>query len=85
MIQIFDESGEVPRPSGGTSRIPVFSTFSERTSISGLAMAVPYQILKFDLNGNLLLYSWVQFGRMPGCLWGPHQTNVDRAGNLYVA
>ena len=25
------------------------------------------------------------FGRMPGFLWGPHQLNVDNAGNLYVA
>ena len=38
-----------------------------------------------SVSSGRLLYSCGTFGRMPGFLWGPHQLNVDNAGNLYVA
>ena len=81
-IQIFDENGKyldewpnIPHP---------YFLYMARDQHLWVGDGLVHKIMKFDLSGRLL-YSWGTFGRMPGFLWGPHQLNVDDAGNLYVA
>ena len=81
-IQIFDENGKyldewpnIPHP---------YFLYMSKDQHLWVGDGLVHKIMKFDLDGRLL-YSWGTFGRMPGFLWGPHQLNVDSAGNLYVA
>jgi DNA-binding beta-propeller fold protein YncE len=81
-IQIFDENGKyldewpnIPHP---------YFLYMAKDQHLWVGDGLVHKIMKFDLDGRLL-YSWGTFGRMPGFLWGPHQLNVDNAGNLYVA
>lgn len=81
-IQIFDQNGKFLDQWTGIPH-PYFLYMQEDQHL-WVSDGVVHKIMKFDLDGNLL-YSWGTFGRMPGDLWGPHQLNVDEAGNLYIA
>ena len=81
-IQIFDENGTFLDQWTGIPH-PYFLYMAEDQHV-WVSDGLVHKIMKFDLDGHLL-YSWGTFGRLPGQLWGPHQLNVDEAGNLYVA
>jgi len=81
-IQIFDASGkfleEWPKMRSIT-RIAATEDGNLWVAVAGLN-----RFAKFDRNGKLLDY-WGALGAEPGLMDNPHQFDVDRDGNLYVA
>lgn len=81
-IQIFDENGKYldqwPNVRSVT-RVVVTEDGAVWLAVAGVN-----RFAKFDQSGKLH-YHWGEFGSEPGLMDNPHQFDVDRAGNLYVA
>jgi len=81
-IQIFDENGKfLDQWPNVRSVTRVVATDDGAIWV---AAAGYNRFAKFDTNGRLL-YHWGIFGSEPGLMDNPHQYDVDRDGNLYVA
>lgn len=97
----FDRKGRLYASDRRNNRIQIFDTkgqfLEEWPNIASvthliaaedgmwMASAVNYnRIEKFDLNGKLVTY-WGVSGSDPGYMENPHQFDVDREGNFYIA
>lgn len=81
-IQIFDESGKFLDQWPNVRSVTRIVATDD--GAIWVAAAGYNRFAKFDLNGKLL-YHWGLFGAEPGLMDNPHQYDVDRDGNLYVA
>ncbi len=81
-VQIFDENGKYLDMWPGTKSV----TRIVATEDGGIWMAIAgyNRFAKFDQNGKLL-YHFGEMGADAGLMDNPHQFDVDKAGNLYVA
>lgn len=100
-MQIDPKTGRIYVADRGNRRIQVFdkdfkfieewpniqAIYSMRLSKDGFIWVgdgFTHKFLKYDRNGRLLL-SWGTFGIAPGTIWGPHHTDTDPEGNVYVS
>lgn len=100
-MQIDPKSGRIYVADRGNRRIQVFdkdfkfidqwrnlqAIYSMRLSKDGyiwVGDGMTQKFYKFDQNGKLLL-SWGTYGIAPGTIWGPHHTDTDPEGNMYVS
>jgi peptidylamidoglycolate lyase len=81
-IQVFDENGKYLDQWPNVRSV----TRVVATDDGGIWVAAAgyNRFAKFDQNGKLL-YHWGTLGSEPGQTDNPHQYDVDKAGNLYVA
>jgi hypothetical protein len=83
-LQVFDENGKFLDMWSYGPQSSVYSLYVTADHYIWASDSRTWKMLKYDEQGHFL-YSWGSQGDWPGAMWGVHQFDVDRQGNLYVA